>query len=739
MRLNPFSRTPRRGRSRRSSAARDPWLSAFAKKAIAGIFLIIFSLIALLSFFNAAGPLGAAIRGLLEHTFGWLAYPSPAALLAWGGYLLWPQRLRLPALQVVGLLLAGVGLLGFLHTVAAHPDDALQLAHDGAGGGYAGFVLSYPLSQVLSRFAAGLIFAGALGMGVILTFRRSPADLWEWLTVRLAARRGLRADEEGAELADLPDSETERLPHFAVGALPGSKAAASPAAVAASPAAAPVRASISPKRYQAQILQALHRSGGEGSSRDKDYEQHMKALIRQTLEEFNISVEMAETNVGPTVTQYTLRPEVGIRLSQITALQNDLARALKAHPVRIEAPIPNTDLVGIEVPNRKVALVRLRELLVSKSFRQAQGPLAFPLGKDVSGQTVVDTLDRMPHLLIAGATGSGKSVNIHSLLLSLLFRNTADTLRLILVDPKRVELPPYNGIPHLLTPVIVDSDKTLHALKWALGEMDRRYRLLEESGARNLLSFNARHPDEARPFIVIVLDELADLMVKHAREIEGPIVRLTQMARAVGIHLVLATQRPSVNVITGLIKANVPARIAFSVASQVDSRTILDMAGAEKLVGNGDMLYMAGDKARPIRIQGGFVSEEEVRRAVALIQQTGEPEYDESIVSPLGGSAGGSDGPGDDPLFEEAKQLVIASGKASTSFLQRRLRLGYSRAARIMDMLEEHGVISMAEGNKPRHVLAEAPTGSTDAGVDTVDEFDTFDSAPPAEEADTPW
>lgn len=684
----------------------EGWLTPYAKKAVFGVFLLVFSLIALLGFFQAAGPAGDLVHSLLRRLFGWLAYAVPVGLLVWGGYLLWPQRLYMERLRVIGLLLAAVGLLGLLHILAAPVDDALQVAHEGEAGGYLGFLLSFPLSRALSRVGAGLVFAGAFLVGLILTVRLSPADVWERLSGLWAVRR-LRSVEAPAQTvaADGVVDDEVSLPHFQVNEVnrPGEE----PERVAGVVAATQRRVQLSVRRYQPLVLKALHRSGGV-TSRDKDQEQRTKEVIRRTLETFGITVEMAETNVGPTVTQYTLRPEEGTKLARITALQNDLALALAAHPIRIEAPIPNKDLVGIEIPNKTPSLVRLRDLLAAREFQQAPSSLSFPLGRDVSGAVVVDTLERLPHLLIAGATGSGKSVNIHTLLIALLFRNTPATLRFILVDPKRVELPVYNGIPHLLTPVIVETDKTINALKWAIEEMEVRYRLLEESGARHLRSFNASRPEEARPCIVIVIDELADLMVKHGREVEGPIVRLTQMARAVGIHLVLATQRPSVNVITGLIKANVPARVAFSVASQIDSRTILDMAGAEKLVGNGDMLYLSGDKARPVRIQGGFVSEDEVRRVVSILRQTGEPEYDEQVVAGAAFGGGVFDGEADDPLFEEAKRLVLASGKASTSFLQRRLRLGYSRAARIMDVLEEQGVISPGEGNKPRQVLRAA-------------------------------
>ena len=719
MRLNPFRRRARRRRS--GIVSTSGWLSPGAKRAIAGIIMLIFSLIAFLGFAHAAGPTGDAIAMGFRYVFGWLAIPAPLALVAWGLHLLWPQWVALERLRVIGILLTALGLLGFLHIVGASADDALQAAAEGRAGGYMGFLLSFPLSQAVQPVPATIIFTGVLLIGAILTFRVSPADVWEYLKAAV-----VRPAEEEAGSGD-EDTEGEGPARFSVSRMMPQRSAVEPEV---SPAVsqrqgqreAARRMRTLSRRYRPNILDVLTSAGRVGA-RDKEGEKRNKQIIQQTLENFGIGVEMDETNVGPTVTQYTLRPEQGTKLARIRSLQDDLALALAAHPIRIEAPIPNKDLVGIEIPNKAPSLVRLRDLLTSPQFKEADAPLAFPLGKDVSGRVVVDTLDRLPHLLIAGATGAGKSVNIHTLLVSWIFRNSPEVVRFILIDPKRVELPVYNDIPHLLSPVIVDTEKTMTALKWALNEMDVRYRILEEVGARNLLSFNMSNPHEARPFIVIVIDELADLMVKHGRDIEGPIVRLSQMARAVGIHLVLATQRPSVNVLTGLIKANVPARIAFSVASQVDSRTVLDMAGAEKLVGNGDMLYLAGDKARPLRIQGGFVSEEEVRKVVAAVRATGQAQYDEAVTSQTSGSSGMSGEVGDDTLFAEAKRVVIQSDKASASLLQRRLRVGYARAARLLDMLEEAGVIGRAEGNKPRPVLARGEEEDSFAGKRGADVF----------------
>ena len=441
--------------------------------------------------------------------------------------------------------------------------------------------------------------------------------------------------------------------------------------------------------------------------------------IQKTLENFNIEVEMGEVQVGPTVTQYTFKPSEGVKLSRITSLNNDLALALAAHPVRIEAPIPGKSLVGIEVPNQKPAMVRMKELLESKSFKTRKSNLELCIGKDVSGKAWTGNLATMPHLLVAGATGSGKSVCLNSIILSLLYQNNTDTLRFIMVDPKRVEFPIYNGIPHLLAPVITDVTKTVYSLRWAITEMDRRFDELSKVNKRNIESYNMTAKDKM-PYIVIIIDELADLMVAAAAEVEACIIRLTQMARAVGIHLIVATQRPSVDVITGLIKANIPCRIAFSVASLMDSRTILDSSGAEKLVGKGDMLYMSPQASTSKRLQAPFVSDEEIKRVVAFLKkQSDEPDYmDEVTEKPkVSGSSfdfKSSGGDGGDELFDEAKQVIVQAGKASASLLQRRLRIGYARAARLIDLLEDAGIVGPADGARPRELLMDAATAMTE-------------------------
>lgn len=437
--------------------------------------------------------------------------------------------------------------------------------------------------------------------------------------------------------------------------------------------------------------------------------------IKDKLEQFGVDVTMQEANVGPTVIQYTLKPAEGVKLSKITALKSDICMALAAKAIRIEAPIPGKGLVGIEVPNDHRSNVHLREIVESDAFDIMDSKLRLPLGRDVSGNPIVADLETMPHLLIAGATGSGKSVCMNAFLLSLLYQNTPEELKLILVDPKRVELGPYNGMPYLLTPVIKDPEKAAISLRWVVAEMSRRYQVLSDAKHRNIQEYNADEDiKEKLPKIIVVVDELADLMMASGREVEASICRIAQMARAVGIHLIIATQRPSVDVITGLIKANIPARIAFAVSSGIDSRTILDGIGAEDLLGRGDMLYLPSGMGKPFRVQGVYVSSKEIEKVTNQVKLSVEPEYDEAVTSThtaitkLNGIPDSKAGLSEDAMYEQAYNLIRESGKASASLLQRRLKLGYARAARIIDILEENGVVGPADGAKPREVYTKS-------------------------------
>lgn len=454
-------------------------------------------------------------------------------------------------------------------------------------------------------------------------------------------------------------------------------------------------------------------SVSSGQKADRGDLKQSAATIEKTLESFGINAQVVEVNLGPAVTQYSLNIALGTKVSKITALSNDLALALAAPTgqIRIEAPIPGRSLVGIEIPNRTLEFVTLRHMIGSDIMKKSKDKLLVALGLDVSGNPIISNIAKMPHVLIAGTTGSGKSVLINSWIASLLFRTTPQEVRLIMVDPKRVELIGYNGIPHLLTPVIVEPDKILSALKWAMQEMDRRYRLFSEVGVRNIDGYNELSGFQAIPYIVIFIDELADLMAYAPVEVEDAICRIAQLARATGIHLVVATQRPSVDVITGLIKANIPSRISFNVSSMIDSRVIIDMPGAERLLGRGDMLYIPPDQAKPTRIQGTYVSEQDVKNLVEFLKTKNKPvEYTQEVTSIAPtwkkSSAGApvSDD-GKDQLFDDAVRVVCQYDRASASLLQRRLSIGYARAARILDQLEEEGIVAAAEGAKPRDVL----------------------------------
>ncbi len=433
------------------------------------------------------------------------------------------------------------------------------------------------------------------------------------------------------------------------------------------------------------------------------------AVIEQTLGSFGIQTKVAEVNCGPAVTQYALEIAPGTKLSKVTALSNDLALALAAPTgqIRIEAPIPGRSLVGVEVPNRSLEFVPLRKMLDSKEMKSTKHKLAVALGLDVSGKPVIANIARMPHVLIAGTTGSGKTCCLNSFIATILFRASPDEVKFILIDPKRVELIQYNGIGHLLTPVITNPDRVISALKWAIAEMERRYRLFAKTSTRNIDAYNSVAGFQALPYIVIIVDELADIIVFAPAEVEDTITRIAQMARATGIHLVISTQRPSVDVLTGLIKANIPCRIAFNVTSVVDSRVIIDMAGAEKLLGRGDMLYIPPEQAKPTRVQGTYVSDPEIQQIINFLKQSGvAPKYAEEITTkykPMVGVKIADEE--EDELFEDAVRIICRYDRASASLLQRRLSIGYARAARILDQLQAAGIVGLPEGSKPREVL----------------------------------
>lgn len=669
--------------------------------------VVLFALTALsvLSLVNFAGAFGEGFRNGLMLLIGWGRWAVPVLLAVLGLYLARPNRNRVSPTQIIGAFGMVLGLSALLNVFG-------QDIEAGIGGGVIGALLWSPLTMVMGKFATAIVVLAVSLIGILLLFNTSLTRLF-----RRGQAVGRIMDSAKDAIQQARDAQAEPAVEFERREVKDErKAEVKPADVAGSAKVEHKRPRLPRKRELTFPLDLLDRTDSKPTSGDIEAN---KDKIKRTLESFGIQVEMGEVNVGPTVTQFTLKPSEGVKLAQITTLANDLALALAAHPLRIEAPIPGKSLVGIEVPNQKVGTVNLRSILEHENFLKRGSPLSVALGRDVAGHPVVADVDPMPHLLIAGATGSGKSVMINALLLSLLATNTPDELKLILVDPKRVELTNYNDIPHLLTPVITETNKTINALRWVVGEMDRRFKVLSESGKRNIQTYH-QDIDDGMPYIVVVIDELADLMAVAANEVEAAIVRLAQMARAVGIHLVLATQRPSVDVITGLIKANITARIAFTVASTVDSRTILDHSGAEKLLGRGDMLFINAELSKPRRIQGAFVAESEIERVTGFFKEQGNAQYQEEIVEkPTPTLEGGFDDMEDDELLAQAKQVLLQAGKGSASLLQRRLRIGYARAARILDLLEEQGFIGPADGAKPREILvAQSVSGSLDAPPD---------------------
>ncbi|TSC55378.1 MAG: DNA segregation ATPase FtsK/SpoIIIE, S-DNA-T family [Parcubacteria group bacterium Gr01-1014_18] len=703
-----------------TTLARETWLG------IMGVIFLALSLVFVLSFIGFTGQFGSFFVEILGSAFGYLMYLLPVLAAAVGVALIRSRYDHQRYTFYIGALLLLVSLCGLAHMMEG-VENAFVAVWKGEGGGYLGMAVSYPLRGFMGEAGAWVVLISLFLISWMIMVNKGLIELWKgswmgkWWEARRAAleAEALEAAKVIPGLENLPEEEEEEMKEKNVpAAVEKSEQEEEQVGGKEETVEPPVELSVDAKPtleepkipYKKPIpdlpLDLLTPGFGKPTSRNIKLNAE---VIAKTLTNFGIPVALGEVSVGPSVTQFTVKPQEGIKLTKIKALGDDLALALAAHPIRIEAPIPGKSYVGIEVPNQTCAVVKLRDILDSALFKDKKRKLIVALGRDVAGKEWSADIEKMPHLLVAGSTGSGKSVCLNGIIVSLLYQNGPDNLRFIMVDPKRVELSVYNDIPHLLTPVITDVKKTVNALKWLIGEMDRRYQVLAAVGKRNIGSFNETAP-EKMPYIVVVFDELADLMVVAAREIETYIIRLAQMARAVGIHLILATQRPSVDVITGLIKANIPGRIAFSVASLVDSRTILDMSGAEKLLGKGDMLFHPPQLQKPVRIQGAFVDDEEIKRVVGFLKEYGGgAEFVPSIVEAQkdhGALNDDDEGGDDDSMFEEAKAVVIEAKKASTSFLQRKLRVGYSRAARLMDLLEERGVIGPSDGARPREILA---------------------------------
>lgn len=681
-----------------------------AKKWIWGVLIFILAAIIALSFFDLAGMAGGVIFNTLAFLIGKAVFIIPL-LLVFLGLVFFNTKYEKflgPASLAVFILILGItGILECLNPEIKY-------------GGWLGYIFSFPLLKLFGLLVTQIIFGGIIIVGLLIF----------WHLLRQPVSKEISKPEKKPLLTENSGTKPSLIkkffsPKFKIKEIEpkiressvklaepefGLKTKEIPQV--------PVKG-LTRAEYKAPPLDLLELNRGKPSAGDTVTN---SAIIKKTLENFGLRVEMSEINIGPTVTQYTFKPAEGIKLSKITGLSNNLSLALASHPIRIEAPIPGKSLVGIEVPNKERCQVRLKDLISNPNFQKSGSYLTFALGRDVSGNACYADLGKMPHLLVAGSTGTGKTIFLNSLILSLLYRNSPQTLRFILIDPKRVEFSAYKELPHLLTSVIFDAQKSVNALKWLIYEMERRFNLLSENGSRDISTYNEKllkEEEEPLPYIVLIVDELADLMAAKGREMEAGVVRLAQMARAVGVHLVLATQRPSVEVITGLIKANITSRVTFQVASQVDSRTVLDMAGAEKLLGLGDLLFLSAEIVKPKRIQGVYVSEKELKRVVNYVNSNSqipkekfktemlENGLTDSLEKTLGatGEEFQEDWGEEDPLYEEAKKVVISASKASASLLQRRLRIGYARAARLLDMLEERGVVGPGEGAKPREIL----------------------------------
>ncbi len=719
---------------------------------------------------NWVGPTGAWVADLLLFLLGYPAYLFPI-LVAWSGWLIF----RAPAeagvtdgltlsLRFFGLVVAvaAASALGAMHWEV--DPQRLPLDDPGGAGGLVGAAIGAFAENSLGYLGSTLILLALLFTGITLftglswlavmdATGRISLDLWErgvnrWSRLLQWWQDRRRRQEQLAEVKQRQQVEKKRKP----------------------PKITPVVKDTEPsERSQKERQQALFEpqqisGGGDAElpplslldnpapSEGGYSEAALEAMSRQVehkLRDFGVEVEVVAVNPGPVVTRFELQPAPGVKVSQISNLSKDLARAMSAISVRVVEVIPGRSVVGLEIPNENRELVTLGEILKSRAYESSRSNLTLALGKDISGRTQVTDLQKMPHLLIAGTTGSGKSVAINAMILSLLYKDSPEKVRLIMIDPKMLELSVYEGIPHLLAPVVTDMKEAANALKWCVGEMERRYRLMAELGVRNLAGYNRKireaqkkgqpipdptanrdappdaapedlpepEPLEPLPEIVVVIDELADMMMIVGKKVEELIARLAQKARASGIHLILATQRPSVDVITGLIKANIPARIAFQVSSRVDSRTILDQNGAESLLGHGDMLYLPPGKGMPERIHGAFVSDQEVHRVVSHLKQQGQPEYRDEVLQgaaePVPGmpglSPGESSGEDHDPLYDQAVRLVTETRKASISGVQRRLKIGYNRAARMIEQMEEQGIVGPLQANGSREVLAAPP------------------------------
>jgi S-DNA-T family DNA segregation ATPase FtsK/SpoIIIE len=738
-----------------SSASSRPvvtGLSLDRKLDLLGVGLTLAGLLILLSLLSSThGSLTGSLVGVIARAFGAGMYLFPFGLAATGLWLILRNFERVPQFvveRVLGLVLLFLHLLVDFHCIAIlrGGQAAYDLAANGLGGGYLGALLLETLLGALGRGGTAVALLAWLLVALALSLDLTIIELFGWIPSMMLRFQDWVSDAWHARReAPSPTYPSSGNPTPFLNALPG--VSESPPALPGQPGAGPIQ-DLHPSIYsepRAWVLPPIEEilDVGKETTVDDEIDRQRASIIEETLDSFGAPARVVEINRGPTITQFGVEPDfiesrggrTRVRVGKIAALADDLALALSARTIRIQAPVPGKGFVGIEVPNDEISMVALRDVIESEAFKRLKSPLRFALGQNVAGNAVAADLSAMPHLLIAGATGSGKSVCVNALISCLLLNNTPDDLRLIMVDPKRVELTNYNGIPHLLAPVVVEMERVVKALQWVTREMDMRYRKLADIGSRNIQDYNSKMVANGQPripYLVVIIDELADLMLLAPDETERTITRLAQLARATGIHLVIATQRPSVDVVTGLIKANFPARVAFAVTSGVDSRMILDQPGAERLLGRGDMLFQAPDAPAAVRLQGVFVSDSEIQRLVQYWQGfSGTAATTQVAVGGIVDAYPSNiplkqlpmwddivDEEDKDPLMDEAVDLVRRQGRASISMLQRRLRIGYTRAARMVESMEEKGIV-----------------GPPETGTGTRQVLDYGPAAPPADEA----
>ncbi|MFO7299100.1 MAG: DNA translocase FtsK 4TM domain-containing protein [Actinomycetes bacterium] len=686
-----------------------------------GLILVVFGILVALAFFDLAGPVGNGIDTASRFLFGVWRFALPVALAGVGVAMIVGRNRDGARRLTLGGLTTYVGTLALFHlltgAVALKPN--IELVQE--RGGAVGALIAFPLRRILGHWGAFVVLAFLVGIGVLVMTRTTVRELFLGIA---AMFRSLRSFASTAKVpVAAPQALAEEAPIISIprGRHEKPRAKKKVEKVVDEPAPAPAARHARPKPkpvparggYQLPPLDLLEPGTG-GEVNRKALEETARQL-EETLLQHGVDATLTRITPGPTVTRYEIALAPGVKVNRVSNLAHDIAYALATPDIRLIVPIPGKQAIGVEVPNQKRRLVSLGDILSSPEAAKASHPLTVGLGMDISGTPKLLNLAELPHVLIAGATGAGKSSCINSIVTSLLMRTHPDDVRLILVDPKRVELGQYEGVPHLLTRVITNPKKANDALKWVVAEMDRRYDLLNEAKVRDIVGYREKldkgqlDPEgfDRFPYIVVIIDELNDLMMVAGREVEESIVRIAQMARAVGIHLVIATQRPSVDVITGVIKANIPSRLAFSVASQTDSRVIIDSAGAEKLIGMGDMLVVTAKEPRPQRIQGSWVRESEVHAVVEWVKAQKDAEYEEKVLEPPPSAAGDSDEDEDEDadLIRQAMELVVRSQLGSTSMLQRKLRIGFARAGRVMDVLERKGVVGPSQGSKAREVL----------------------------------